>query len=140
MEHVQCWHRNHFIHRQTSFASDDEAPRHSRWDLLFSSIKQNPECFNFDLFCAERVQRELDEVVGQDRWPSVEDRQNLPYTNAVIHEIQRNMDLAPIAVPHKMMCDTEYNGYVIPKVFFSCTVLIFIDELCIVIYVCLFVM
>ncbi|XP_016429428.1 cytochrome P450 2M1-like [Sinocyclocheilus rhinocerous] len=63
----------------------------------------------------ERVQREIDEVVGQDRWPSVEDRQNLPYTDAVIHEIQRYMDLAPIAIPHKMMCDTEYNGYIIPK-------------------------
>uniref|UniRef100_A0A673HLQ5 Uncharacterized protein n=1 Tax=Sinocyclocheilus rhinocerous TaxID=307959 RepID=A0A673HLQ5_9TELE len=63
----------------------------------------------------ERVQKEIDEVVGRDRWSSVEDRQNLPYTDAVIHEIQRNMDLAPIAVPHKMMCNTEYNGYVIPK-------------------------
>ncbi|KTG41404.1 hypothetical protein cypCar_00000835 [Cyprinus carpio] len=63
----------------------------------------------------ERVQQEIDEVVGQDRWPSVEDRQNLPYTDAVIHEIQRYMDLAPIAVPHKMMCDTEYSGYIIPK-------------------------
>ncbi|XP_059390290.1 cytochrome P450 2M1-like isoform X1 [Carassius carassius] len=63
----------------------------------------------------ERVQREIDEVVGQDRWLSVEDRLNLPYTDAVIHEIQRYMDLAPIAVPHKMMCDTEYNGYIIPK-------------------------
>ncbi len=119
MELVQCWHRNYFIHRQTSFASDDEAPRRSRWDLLFQSIKYNPVCFYFDLICAERVQRELDEVVGQDRWPSVEDRQNLPYTDAVIHEIQRNMDLAPIALPHKMMCDTEYNGYVIPKVFYT---------------------
>ncbi|ROK28169.1 Cytochrome P450 2M1 [Anabarilius grahami] len=56
---------------------------------------------------------EIDEVVGKDRWPSIEDRQKLPYTDAVIH--QRSMDLAPITVPHKMMCDTEYNGYVIPK-------------------------
>ncbi|XP_055052706.2 cytochrome P450 2M1-like [Misgurnus anguillicaudatus] len=63
----------------------------------------------------ERVQREIDGVVGQARWPSIEDRQNLQYTDAVLHEVQRNMDLAPIAVPHKMMCDTKYNGYVIPK-------------------------
>ncbi|XP_026101272.1 cytochrome P450 2M1 [Carassius auratus] len=63
----------------------------------------------------ERVQKEIDEIVGQDHWPSIENRQNLPYTDAVIHEIQRHMDLSPIAVPHKMMCDTEYNGYVIPK-------------------------
>ncbi|XP_051535653.1 cytochrome P450 2M1-like [Myxocyprinus asiaticus] len=62
-----------------------------------------------------RVQKELDEVVGQERWVSIEDRQNLPYTDAVIHEVQRSMDLAPIAVPHMMMCDTEFNGYVIPK-------------------------
>ncbi|XP_051521841.1 cytochrome P450 2M1-like [Myxocyprinus asiaticus] len=63
----------------------------------------------------ERVQRELDEVVGQESWPSIEDRQKMPYTDAVIHEVQRSMDLAPIAVPHKMMCDTEFNGYVIPE-------------------------
>ncbi|XP_067306629.1 cytochrome P450 2M1-like [Pseudorasbora parva] len=63
----------------------------------------------------ERVQREIDEVIGQERWPSIEDRLNLPYTDAVIHEVQRSMDLAPIAVPHKMMCNTEYKGYVIPK-------------------------
>ncbi|XP_048036542.1 cytochrome P450 2M1-like isoform X2 [Megalobrama amblycephala] len=63
----------------------------------------------------ERVQREIDDVVGKDRWPSIEDRQKLPYTDAVIHEVQRSMDFAPIAIPHKMMCDTEYNGYVIPK-------------------------
>lgn len=69
------------------------------------------------MFCPERVQKEIDEVIGQERHPSIEDRQNLPYTDAVLHEIQRSMDLTPISVPHKMMCDTEYNGYVIPKVF-----------------------
>ncbi|XP_059370220.1 cytochrome P450 2M1-like [Carassius carassius] len=25
------------------------------------------------------------------------------------------MDLDPITIPHKIMCDTEYNGYAIPK-------------------------
>ncbi|XP_017347065.1 cytochrome P450 2M1 isoform X2 [Ictalurus punctatus] len=62
-----------------------------------------------------RVQKEIDEVVGRDRCPSISDRQNMPYTDAVIHEVQRNMDIAPTAVPHKMFNDTEYKNYLIPK-------------------------
>ncbi|KAJ8383912.1 hypothetical protein AAFF_G00213750 [Aldrovandia affinis] len=63
----------------------------------------------------ERIQKEIDEVVGSSRMPSVQDRQNMPYTDAVIHEVQRSMDLAPTSVPHKMMWDTEFKGYCIPK-------------------------
>ncbi|XP_058269287.1 cytochrome P450 2M1-like isoform X2 [Hemibagrus wyckioides] len=62
-----------------------------------------------------RVQKEIDKMVGQDRCPSIDDRQNMPYTDAVIHEVQRSMDLAPTAVPHKMLYDTEYRNYLIPK-------------------------
>ncbi|GAA6111812.1 cytochrome P450 2M1-like isoform X1, partial [Tachysurus ichikawai] len=62
-----------------------------------------------------RVQREIDEVVGRDRSPSIDDRQNMPYTDAVIHEVQRTLDITPIAVPHKMLYDTEYRNYLIPK-------------------------
>ncbi|TSN57711.1 Cytochrome P450 2M1 [Bagarius yarrelli] len=62
-----------------------------------------------------RVQREIDEVVGHGRCPSLEDRQKMPYTDAVIHEVQRHMDLAPTAVPHKMFNDTEFKKYLIPK-------------------------
>ncbi|MBN3310018.1 CP2M1 protein, partial [Amia calva] len=63
----------------------------------------------------ERIQREIDDVIGSSRSPSVQDRQNMPYTDAVIHEVQRSMDLTPTAVPHKMMRDTEFKGYCIPK-------------------------
>ncbi|KAK3561142.1 hypothetical protein QTP86_028290 [Hemibagrus guttatus] len=62
-----------------------------------------------------RVQEEIDEVVGRNRCPSINDRQNMPYTDAVIHEVQRSMDLTPTAVPHKMLYDTEYRNYIIPK-------------------------
>lgn len=55
-------------------------------------------------------------MVGSSRWPSIEDRQNMPYTDAVIHEIQRVMDIAPTSVPHKMLSDTEFKNYIIPKV------------------------
>lgn len=46
----------------------------------------------------------------------MEDRSRMPYTDAVIHEVQRSMDLAPTAVPHKVMVDTEFKNYHIPKV------------------------
>lgn len=55
-------------------------------------------------------------MVGQDRGPSINDRQNMPYTDAVIHEVQRHMDIAPTSVPHKMIYDTEFKNYLIPKV------------------------
>ncbi|KAJ8369161.1 hypothetical protein SKAU_G00091890 [Synaphobranchus kaupii] len=63
----------------------------------------------------ERIQKEIDEVVGSSRSPLVQDRQNMPYTDAVIHEVQRSMDLTPTSVPHKMMSDTEFKGYCIPE-------------------------
>ncbi|KAG7470741.1 hypothetical protein MATL_G00116910 [Megalops atlanticus] len=63
----------------------------------------------------ERVQKEIDEVVGSERCPCLQDRQHMPYTDAVIHEIQRYMDIAPTAVPHKMMRNTEFKSYYIPE-------------------------
>ncbi|KAL2096534.1 hypothetical protein ACEWY4_008682 [Coilia grayii] len=62
-----------------------------------------------------RVQREIDEVIGQERSPCLDDRSKMPYTDAVIHETQRNMDLAPTSVPHKVMADTEFKNFHIPK-------------------------
>ncbi|KAI5098972.1 cytochrome P450 precursor, partial [Silurus meridionalis] len=62
-----------------------------------------------------RVQKEIDEVVGQSRCISFEDRQNMPYTDAVIHEVLRTQDIVPTSVPHKMFYDTEFKNYLIPK-------------------------
>uniref|UniRef100_A0A8B9JFD0 Cytochrome P450 2M1-like n=1 Tax=Astyanax mexicanus TaxID=7994 RepID=A0A8B9JFD0_ASTMX len=62
-----------------------------------------------------KVQKEIDEVLGPHRSPSIADRQNMPYTDAVVHEIQRSIDLAPTSVPHYMLNDTEFNNYLIPK-------------------------
>ncbi|XP_018325317.1 methyl farnesoate epoxidase-like [Agrilus planipennis] len=63
----------------------------------------------------KKVQDELDEVLGRNRSPTPQDRLKLPYTEAVIMEIQRICSVAPLAVPHRTMRDTELRGYCIPK-------------------------
>ncbi|XP_064552926.1 probable cytochrome P450 304a1 [Drosophila montana] len=64
---------------------------------------------------AKRVQREIDEVVGSGRLPTLEDRKNMPYTEATIRENLRIETLVPSNVPHKTLNDTELMGYRIPK-------------------------
>ncbi|XP_073913118.1 cytochrome P450 2B1-like isoform X2 [Castor canadensis] len=66
---------------------------------------------------AERVQKEIKEVIGSHRPPALDDRNKMPYTEAVIHEIQRFSDLLPIGVPHMVIQDTAFRGHIIPKYF-----------------------
>ncbi|XP_034659890.1 probable cytochrome P450 304a1 [Drosophila subobscura] len=63
----------------------------------------------------QRIQREIDEVVGCGRLPTLEDRKSMHYTEATIREGMRIETLVPSDVPHKAMEDTELLGYHIPK-------------------------
>ncbi|XP_048833567.1 cytochrome P450 2J2-like [Brienomyrus brachyistius] len=62
----------------------------------------------------EKVQAEIDSVVGRSRQPSMADRPNIPYTDAVIHEIQRMGNVVPVNA-RLTTKDTELRGYTIPK-------------------------
>ncbi|XP_008064117.1 cytochrome P450 2B6, partial [Carlito syrichta] len=64
---------------------------------------------------AERVHKEIHQVIGSHRPPALDDRAKMPYTDAVIHEIQRFGDLLPFSLPHKVTKDTNFRGYIIPK-------------------------
>nr|XP_020504897.1 cytochrome P450 2G1-like [Labrus bergylta] len=63
----------------------------------------------------EKMQQEIDNVIGQNRGPNMEDRKSLPFTDAVIHEVQRFLDIVPLSLPHYALQDVSFRGYTIPK-------------------------
>ncbi|OWK07924.1 CYP2C18, partial [Cervus elaphus hippelaphus] len=64
-----------------------------------------------------KVQEEIDRVIGRHRSPCMQDRSHMPYMDAVVHEIQRYIDLVPTNLPHAVTRDIKFRNYLIPKVF-----------------------
>ena len=62
-----------------------------------------------------KAQEEIDRVVGTSRLPTADDRERLPYVNAVVEEAQRWHPIAPMGLPHAVDEDDTLNGVVIPK-------------------------
>ncbi|XP_076079572.1 steroid 17-alpha-hydroxylase/17,20 lyase-like isoform X3 [Mytilus galloprovincialis] len=62
-----------------------------------------------------KVQEEIDNVVGKDRLPGVNDRESLSYTEATLHEAMRLGTVSAFGLPHFTVCDTHVGGYDVPK-------------------------
>ncbi|XP_067928294.1 steroid 17-alpha-hydroxylase/17,20 lyase-like [Watersipora subatra] len=63
----------------------------------------------------ERLQSDVDEIIGKDRHPRICDRPMLPYVEACLLELFRYQCTLPILVPRETISDTELCGYEIPK-------------------------
>jgi cytochrome P450 len=63
----------------------------------------------------KKAQAEIDSVVGTDRLPSFEDRDQLPYIERLIQETTRWSPLSPVGVPHATVEDDTYKDMFIPK-------------------------
>ena len=72
-----------------------------RWAMLYMMAYPDVQA---------RVQRELDGVTARNRFPRLADKPNLPYTEAVISEIQRIQTVVTLALPHLSSEDTTLLG------------------------------
>ncbi|XP_051855517.1 cytochrome P450 2J4-like [Antechinus flavipes] len=88
------------------FAGTETTSTTLRWGLLYMALY--PEIQG-------KIQDEIDKVIGQSRQPTMADKENMPYTNAAIHEVQRMGDIVPFNVPRMAMVDTIVAGYHVPK-------------------------
>ncbi|XP_012251817.2 probable cytochrome P450 304a1 [Athalia rosae] len=91
-------------------------------DFIFPALTANPWAVtNFikhmmhypDIL--QKVQKEIDTVVGRDRLVTLNDRMNLHYTEATIREILRFDTMTPWSVAHRALESGELAGFHIPQ-------------------------
>ncbi|XP_032995427.1 cytochrome P450 2C42-like isoform X2 [Lacerta agilis] len=63
----------------------------------------------------EKVQQEIDDVVGANRIAGMEDRVRMPYTNAVLHEVHRYQKGSLESIPRQTTRPIKFQGYLIPQ-------------------------
>ncbi|KAK3578377.1 hypothetical protein CHS0354_025471 [Potamilus streckersoni] len=87
-------------------AGSDTTANTIQWTLLyflhFPEIQR--KCF-----------QEIEQVVGRERLPNLQDKEHLPYLEATILEVLRLCPAAPLALPHSLSEDFIFRGYRISK-------------------------
>ncbi|KAK8912956.1 hypothetical protein H634G_10251 [Metarhizium anisopliae BRIP 53293] len=108
---------------ETSMTLDDEEA--IKWTAvsLYAAGSDSTVAIITSVICAlvifpevqERAQEEIDRVVGNDRLPTFDDRQNLPYIDGIVKEAWRWNPVGPMGLTHKSEEDIVYGEYMIPE-------------------------
>ncbi|XP_050658768.1 cytochrome P450 2C31-like isoform X4 [Macaca thibetana thibetana] len=92
------------------------------WDMFSAGTETTSTTMRYGLLLllkhpeiSAKVREEIDHVVGKNRSVCMQDRSRMPYTDAVVHEIQRYIDLIPTNVPRAVTQDIRFREYLIPK-------------------------
>ncbi|CAH1777729.1 unnamed protein product, partial [Owenia fusiformis] len=64
----------------------------------------------------QRVRKDIHDVIGKERIPSMKDKLDLPYVEAVLLEVQRMHIIIPFSVGHSSTDENpvEFKGYIFP--------------------------
>ncbi|XP_072027757.1 cytochrome P450 2U1-like [Amphiura filiformis] len=75
------------------------------WSLLYMAAYPDIQ---------QRIHKEIDSEVGQNKMVTASDAPNLLYLQATMLEVQRIRPVAPLTAPHTNPEETSINGYIIP--------------------------
>ncbi|XP_062987899.1 cytochrome P450 2J2-like [Elgaria multicarinata webbii] len=87
-------------------AGTDTTSTSLRWALLL--LTNHPDI-------QDKVYKEIEDVFGSSPSICYQDIRELPYTNAVIHEMQRSKYAVSFGLPRQCAKDVNLKGYLIPK-------------------------
>ena len=88
-----------------AFAGSDTTSTSLTWFLLYMALYPAVQ---------EKVQREMNSVVNNDRLPNWKDAQNMPYLQATLCEVQRASGMMAVVGTNAIQ-DIEIAGYHVPK-------------------------
>jgi cytochrome P450 len=66
-------------------------------------------------YVQRKAHEELDRVIGRKRLPDFDDKESLPYIQAIYKENLRWCPTIPLGLPHTVIADDDYKGMRIPK-------------------------
>merc|ERR1719419_1106080 len=75
------------------------------WAMLY--MVTHPEAL-------QHAQDDIDDVIGHERYPNMEDMTDLPFTEACMYEVMRMSCIFPFALPHSTTRNTELHSHFIP--------------------------
>ncbi|KAJ5751753.1 hypothetical protein N7520_008670 [Penicillium odoratum] len=83
-------------------------------DTTSAALNSCVKYFAAYLEAQAKAYAEVQKVVDEDRFPSFEDEDNLPYIRACVKEILRIRPITNIGAPHYTTADVIYKDYFIP--------------------------
>ena len=94
-----------FVLRDFIVAGAETTANSLRWTILLMVNHPNVQ---------KKAHDEIDRVLGRERDVTLKDREQLPFIEALIWEVQRFKTIAQLAVPKHTLADTNVRGYDVP--------------------------